>query len=72
MPLLARNGVTCETSWSRRHTALLAAGVPYTLVLWSVHLAEQLSQAVGAADAEMFAPGEWMFSNGKLLRTYTP
>ena len=46
--------------------ALPAAGVPYTLVLWSVHLAKQVSQAVGAADAEIFAPGEWMFSNGKL------
>jgi hypothetical protein len=41
-------------------------GVPYTLVLWSLHLAAELSEAVGAADADIFAPGAWVFRDGKL------
>jgi hypothetical protein len=52
------------TDWSDVRDELskapvLSAGVPYTLVLWSLHLAPQLGEAMGAADAEMFAPGTW-------------
>ena len=37
-----------------------AAGVPYTLVLWSLHLSRELRLAVGDADTEVFEPGAWM------------
>jgi hypothetical protein len=46
--------------------ALPAAGVPYTLVLWSLHLAKDLSEAIGDADADIFAPGAWAYRDGKL------
>ena len=45
---------------------LTAAGLPYTLVLWSLHLSTQLSEAVGGADADVFTPGTWVFHEGKL------
>jgi len=50
----------------KKAPALPAAGVPYTLVLWSLHLAPQLSKAVGGAVAEIFTPGVCVFRDGKL------
>ena len=63
---------TAGTGWDdlqnelSKAPALPAAGVPYTLVLWSLHLAPQLSEAIGAADADIFAPGAWVFRDGTL------
>lgn len=44
----------------------LPAHLPYTLVLWSLHLAPELRKAVGTAASAVYARGDWHCSGGEL------
>lgn len=62
---------TAGTGWvdlrdELRKAPVLPDGVPYTLVLWSLHLAPQVSNAIGTAEVKVFAPGRWLLSGNQL------
>lgn len=48
----------------------LPAHVPYTLVLWSLHLAAQLKDALGSADSAVYDHGKWRLqvADNKLVK----
>jgi hypothetical protein len=70
-------GESSPTGWSVIRDELskapvLPAGLTYTLVLWSLNLAAEVRDAVGAAaDKARFQAGTWYLSNGKLVQAPT-
>lgn len=60
------------TGWSDVRAELakataLPSHVPYTLVLWSLHLAPQLSAALGSATSAVYGRGSWHLRSGALV-----
>ena len=65
-------GATAGTGWAALREAMskapaMPSATPYTLVVWSLHLAPQLREAIFFTPAPTFGPGTWVLRNRELL-----
>lgn len=64
-------GKSAATGWADLRDELskapaLPSRLPYTLVLWSLHLAPQLKEALGSATHAVYTAGKWCFTDSEL------